>query len=81
MTQREYGDPLLTQLLANDSTSLSERDERKLMQAAEAAGPVTLAPDPSGAQDENELISFVKRYPVPSLLAAVAVAYLFGKRR
>jgi hypothetical protein len=66
--------------------ALTRRDERELLAAANQAGTPTLAPQDLASSEQEgsfigEMASFVRRYPVPSLLAAGAVAYLLTRRR
>ena len=70
---------------------LSRGDEQRLLREANQVGTPTLAPREASmvgnASSTNEvsftsdIIELVRRYPVPTLLAAVGVAYLLTRRR
>jgi hypothetical protein len=65
---------------------LTRQEERALLSAANQAGTVTLAPqeyeDVDGSHSfVGEVGNFVRRYPIPSLLAGVGLAYLLTRRR
>lgn len=96
MTEYQRKDDLLARLLDTpeaatplDATPahtppLTRRDERALLHAANQAGTPTLAPQEPAANEPSfagDVVGFVRRYPVPSLLAGVAVAYLLARRR
>ena len=66
---------------------LTRQAERALLEAANEAGTPTLAPqeDMLGGQGgesfASEAVGFVRRYPIPSLLAAAGIAYLLTRSR
>ena len=65
---------------------LTRGQERALLDAANQAGTPTLAPqERAGERAEGSFASevggFVRRYPLPSLLAGAALAFLLTRRR
>jgi hypothetical protein len=65
---------------------LTRQEERALLSAANQVGTATLAPleyedVDRGDSFVGEVSSFVRRYPIPSLLAGVGLAYLLTRRR
>jgi hypothetical protein len=96
MTEQQREDDLLAGLLDTpeaptplDATpahiELTRRDERVLLDAANHAGTATLAPQKpapvAAGSFAGEVTEFIRRYPIPSLLAGAAVAYLLTRRR
>ena len=69
------------------SAPLTRQAERALLDAANQAGTPTLAPQedaigqPGGESFASEAAGFVRRYPIPSLLAAAGIAYLLTRSR
>ncbi len=84
-----------TDTLPDSSTAsyqppISRREEQRLLREANQAGTPTLAPrdvnvvgdDSTGKETfASEMVEFVRRHPVPTLLAAVGIAYVFTRRR
>ena len=67
---------------------LTQREERALLRAANEVGTPTLAPQatPQDAIDApasfvHEIAGFVRRHPVPMLLAGAGLAFLLTRRR
>jgi hypothetical protein len=97
MTEQQREDDLLAGLLDTPEaptpldatpahTELTRRDERALLHAANQVGTATLAPQHAAAPERagsfaGEVTGFVRRYPIPSLLAGAMVAYLLTRRR
>lgn len=77
---RVYGQP-------SSQPALSRREERKLLKEANMAGPVTLMSDDESASQGaassfgSDAAEIMRRYPLPTLLGAVAVGYLLGSHR
>jgi hypothetical protein len=68
--------------------ALTRHEERSLLDAANQAGTPTLAPQEYDLDERradgsflSEATDFVRRYPIPSLLAGAAAAYLLARRR
>lgn len=65
---------------------LTRGQERALLDAANQAGTPTLAPQERAGERADgsfagEVGDFVRRYPLPSLLAGAALAFLLTRRR
>ena len=85
--QRDLLEELLTtsDLPAHDQP-IARMDDRTLLQAANAVGPVTLMSEPGPIEQPDQgavhdVIGFVQRYPIPTLLAVAGAAYLLTRRR
>ena len=106
MTEREPNHELLAERLdkpgpagdsaIGDDPILTRRDEQKLLDEANRAGPPTLTPHdlgleplPTGdgrrtssaASFGAEAIEIVRRHPIPALLVTIGLVYLLARRR
>lgn len=70
-----------------DRRVLSDSDAQRLMREARRAGTPTLTPAeattgmPESDSFASEVAAFVRRHPMPTMLAAAALAYLLTRRR
>jgi hypothetical protein len=67
---------------------LTRRDEQALLKAANEVGTPTLAPQDFQHEGSDtsmsfgkEMVEVIRRYPIPTLVAGVALAYLLTRRR
>ena len=83
----DAGGKLHTGRSRNDqvATDLRLYAKRALLDVANQVGTATLAPQKSAPAATGsfvgEVTEFIRRYPIPSLLAGAAVAYLLARRR
>lgn len=89
MTEQQREHDLLSQLLTappageRAAPPLSRRDERALLSAANRIGTPTLAPrdEPAGDSFAGELMSVIRRYPLPTVALGAGLVFLLARRR